>query len=248
MIIILTTLYNAENYIGTCIKSIKKQKNTDYKCFILNDLSTDLSSEIAEELIKGDDKFVLINNKEKMYQPGNYNQIINGDYNIKDDDIIVELDGDDWFPDENVLDRVLAAYSDGKTWITNGSFVYSSGHVGFSSRQQINNLRSINFTASHLRTWKVFLWRKIKEEDLKDENGEYWKVAGDLSFMFPMLEMSGDEHYKFLPEINYVYNEQNPLNDHKVNMGSVNEIVNKLRNKTPYIRYDKPINTESVSQ
>ena len=93
-----------------------------------------------------------------------------------------------------------------------------------------------------------FLWRKIKEEDLKDENGEYWKVAGDLSFMFPMLEMSGDEHYKFLPEINYVYNEQNPLNDHKVNMGSVNEIVNKLRNKTPYIRYDKPINTESVSQ
>jgi len=182
MIIILTTLYNAENYIGKCIKSIKKQKNTDYKCFILNDLSTDLSSEIAEELIKGDDKFVLINNKEKMYQPGNYNQIINGDYNIKDDDIIVELDGDDWFPDENVLDRVLAAYSDGKTWITNGSFVYSSGHVGFSSRQQINNLRSINFTASHLRTWKVFLWRKIKEEDLKDENGEYYQAGVFYSY------------------------------------------------------------------
>jgi glycosyltransferase involved in cell wall biosynthesis len=198
-----------------------------------------MSADIAEELIKDDDRFVLINNTEKMYQPGNYNQIINGDYNINDDDIIVELDGDDWFPDENVLDRVLAAYSDGNTWITNGSFAYSNGNNGFSSRQQINNLRTINFTASHLRTWKAFLWRKIKQEDLKDENGEYWKVAGDLSFMFPLLEMSGGEHYKFLPDINYIYNEQNPLNDHKVNMNSVNEIVKKLRNKTPYKKLEE---------
>jgi glycosyltransferase involved in cell wall biosynthesis len=234
MIVILTTLYNAENYIGKCIKSIKKQKNTEFKCFILNDLSTDISSDIAEELIRGDDRFFLINNTSKMYQPGNYNQIINGDYNLDDNDIVIELDGDDWFPDDNVLDRVLNAYSDGETWITNGSFIYSNGQAGFSSRQKINNLRNGNFTASHLRTWKVFLWRKIIQEDLKDENGDYWKVAGDLSFMYPMLEMSGDEHYKFLPEINYVYNEQNPLNDHKVNMDSVNEIVKKIKNKTTY--------------
>ena len=31
--------------------------------------------------------------------------------------------------------------------------------------------------------------------------------------MFPMLEMSGQEHYRFMKDINYVYNEQNPLND-----------------------------------
>ncbi len=27
---------------------------------------------------------------------------------------------------------------------------------------------------------------------------EYWDVAGDLAFMFPMVEMSGIEHYRFL--------------------------------------------------
>ena len=54
--------------------------------------------------------------------------------------------------------------------------------------------------------------------------------------MFPMVEMCGSEHYKFMDEINYVYNEENPLNDHKVNMSSVNKIVNIIRQKKPYDR------------
>ena len=87
---------------------------------------------------------------------------------------------------------------------------------------------------SHIRTWKSFLWKKINEEDLKDENGRYWEVAGDLSFMFPMLEMSGLEHYTFMDNINYIYNETNPINDHKVNFGKVQKIVNQIRNKKPY--------------
>ena len=85
-----------------------------------------------------------------------------------------------------------------------------------------------------MRTWRVFLWRKIKQEDLKDENGIYWKVTGDLSFMYPMLEMSGEEHYRFMSEINYVYNDTNPLNDHKIDLGLVNEIANKIRGMKKY--------------
>jgi glycosyltransferase involved in cell wall biosynthesis len=240
MIVILTTLYNAEEYIGKCIKSIKSQNNKDYRCFILNDLSTDISSEIAEELIRGDERFTLINNTRKMYQPGNYDQIIRGDYNIQDEDLIVELDGDDWFPDNEVLDRIFEAYSDGNTWITNGSFIYSDGRQGFSSKQNnFDNLREAGFTASHLRTWKAFLWRNIKQSDLMDENGEYWSVAGDLSFMFPMLEMSGEEHYKFLSDINYVYNEQNPINDHKINVGKVRLVETILKKYPIYNKLDK---------
>lgn len=90
------------------------------------------------------------------------------------------------------------------------------------------------FTLSHLRTWKSWLWKKIELEDLKDEKGNYWNVAGDLAFMFPMLEMSGEEHYRFLPDILYIYNESNPLNDHKVNMANVTQTVNKIRAKKPY--------------
>jgi hypothetical protein len=54
--------------------------------------------------------------------------------------------------------------------------------------------------------------------------------------MFPMFEMSGEEHYRFLPEVNYVYNELNPLNDHKVDLNATVVLANKIRNKTPYTK------------
>jgi glycosyltransferase involved in cell wall biosynthesis len=233
--VIVTTLYNCENYIEQCLGSIMGQTHTDFKCYITDDLSTDNSKNIVKNMIKGDDRFILIENIEKLYQPGNYDQVIRNNLNIGDNEVVVEIDGDDWLPDGKTLERINEVYSDDNVWIANGSFRYSDGSSGFSSRQKnLSNLRFERFTASHIRTWRAFLWRKIKQEDLKDEDGVFWKVSGDVAFMFPMLEMSGDEHYVFMDKINYIYNGENPLNDHKVNMGIVNVIADKIRNKKPY--------------
>lgn len=233
--IILTTLYNAEEYVERCIASIMSQSFTDFKCYITDDLSTDNSVKLVKEFIKDDDRFILIENKVKMYQPGNYDQVIRGNKKIHDNEVLVEIDGDDWLPNAKVLEKVNEIYKDENVWITNGSFRYSSGQKGFSSRQILDdNLRNSPMTCSHLRTWRAFLWRNIKKSDLKDENGDYWKVTGDLAFMFPMLEMAGDKHYTFIDDIMYVYNEQNPINDHKVDLTLVNEIAIKIRKKEKY--------------
>jgi glycosyltransferase involved in cell wall biosynthesis len=233
--IIVTTLYNAENYIERCLGSLMSQRFKDFKCYITDDLSTDNSVKIVKKTIQDDDRFILIENQTKMYQPGNYDQVIRNNVNIDDNEIIVEVDGDDWLPDPNTLTRINDVYLDQNVWIANGSFKYHDGRLGFSSRQQnLENLRNVRFTASHIRTWRAFLWRKIKQEDLKDEDGVYWKVTGDLSFMYPMLEMSGEEHYRFMNEINYVYNESNPINDHKVDLSLVTTIANKIRTKEKY--------------
>ncbi|NBU82167.1 MAG: glycosyltransferase family 2 protein [Flavobacteriaceae bacterium] len=233
--IIVTTLYNAENYIERCLFSIKTQTFKNFKCYITDDLSTDNSVNLVKNFIKNDDRFILIQNTEKMYQPGNYDQVIRNNPNIDDNDVIVEIDGDDWLPDSETLQRIDKVYSNQNVWIANGSFKYSNGSSGFSSKQEItDDLRKIRFTATHIRTWRAFLWRNIKIDDLKDDDGIYWKVTGDLSFMYPMLEMSGNEHYKFMSDINYVYNEENPINDHKVDLTLVNDIAVKIRNKKPY--------------
>jgi glycosyltransferase involved in cell wall biosynthesis len=211
------------------------QRYTDFTCYITDDLSTDNSVSVVKSAIKNDSRFILIENKVKMYQPGNYDQVIRNNTNIDDNEIIVEVDGDDWLPDPYTLGRIADVYLNSNIWIANGSFKYHDGRPGFSSKQQnLDNLRSVRFTASHIRTWRAFLWRQIKEEDLKDDNGIYWKVTGDLSFMYPMLEMSGEEHYTFMSEINYVYNESNPINDHKVDLKLVNDIASKIRNKPKY--------------
>jgi hypothetical protein len=190
-------------------------------------------------MIECDERFILIENKEKFYQPGNYDQVIRNNPLIDDNDIIVEIDLDDYLPNASVLSKIDEIYQDDNIWITNGSFRYTNGQFGFSSRQKIDdNLRNVPMTCSHLRTWRAFLWRHIEVEDLKDENGIYWSVTGDLAFMYPMLEMAGDEHYHFIKDILYVYNGDNPLNDHKVNAEIVNVIADKIRKKEKYFKLD----------
>lgn len=233
---ILTGFYNAEKYIERSLKSIMSQSFKDFTCYITHDMSTDNSPEIVKRLIKDDSRFKLIETSEKkLYQAGNFDNTIRHNKDISDDDVCVEVDGDDWLSDDRVFHRINKLYSDKDVWIANGSFMYSTGQLGFSSPQtNFENIRQSRFTASHIRTWRAFLWRAIKEEDLKDSFGNYWQWSGDLCFMFPMLEMAGEEHYRFMSEINYIYNEQNPINEHKVNMSMVLDHANAIRNKQPY--------------
>ena len=235
--IVITTFYNASKYIDKCIKSLIDQSFKDFKCFLIDDVSTDNSYSLVKGLIEGDDRFTLIKNDKKKYKTLNYISILNGNYDIDENDVVVELDGDDWLSGPESLSKINEIYSDENIWITNGSFVYSSGVMGFSSPQiNFNTLRSDRFTATHLRTWRVFLWRKIKDEDHKDNDGNYLKINADLGYMLPMLEMAGSEHYKFIPETLLVYNEQNPLNDHKINMSLVNTCAFEIRFRSPYKR------------
>lgn len=232
--IILTTTFNCEKYIERCLFSIMSQSFKDFKCYITDDVSTDGTVQKIKSAIKDDNRFVLIENHTKFYQPGNYDQVIRF-RGIEGDEVCVEIDGDDWLPSPKVLERINEVYQDPNVWMTSGSFKYHDGRPGFANPpQNFKDIRNQTFTLSHIRTWKAWLWKKILLEDLKDENGEYWNVAGDLSFMFPMLEMAGQEHYRFLPEILYIYNESNPLNDHKVNMSNVIKTVNKIRAKKEY--------------
>jgi glycosyltransferase involved in cell wall biosynthesis len=210
------------------------QTHKNFTCYITDDLSTDFTREVIKKTIYNDKRFILVENNTKMFQPGNYDQIIRG-LNIPDDEICIEVDGDDWLPNSNVFDSINETYKDSEIWMTSGSFRYHDGRPGFAKPpQQFSDVRKQTFTLSHMRTWKSWLWKKIEDSDLKDEDGNFWSVAGDLAFMFPMFEMSGEEHYRFLTDILYIYNESNPINDHKVNMANVMKTTNKIRNKTPY--------------
>jgi len=231
MIKIVSCFWNAEQYISNCIKTLKNQLDGDFEVFLIDDMSTDKSVEVIKNLISDDLRFKLIVNIEKKFKLKNLDDLIS---TFDDEDIIVELDGDDFLLGNDVITEIKKIYNNKNVWLTNGSFMYTNGVNGFSSKANLSNIRTSVFTFSHLRTWKSWLWKKIKEEDLQDSEGNYWSVAGDLAFMFPMFEMSGEKHYRHISTITYIYNENNPLNDHKVNMPMVNSIVNIIRNKTPY--------------
>ena len=240
-LVILTGFYNAEEYIERCLYTIKNQDYKDFTCYITHDLSTDNSVAIVKEFIKGDSRFILVDDSDKkIYQAGNFDKVIRDNPDISDDDVLIEVDGDDYLPDPQVFSRIHSLYSDKDVWIANGSFAFSNGFMGFASKQtNFSNLREVTFTASHIRTWRAFLWRKIKEKDLKDETGDYWQWSGDLCFMYPMLEMAGEEHYRFMSEVNYIYNGDNPTNEHKVDMSMVNDHSSKIKSKEPYKKLER---------
>jgi glycosyltransferase involved in cell wall biosynthesis len=240
MIKIISCFWNAEQYIEKCIDSIMSQTHHDYKVFLIDDLSNDNTVNLINNKIKNDGRFELISNEQKKGKLKNIDDILMNYELFDDEDIIVELDGDDWFFNEKVLERINEIYnSNKKLWLTNGSFIYSDGKFGFSSKVNPQTIRKDVFTFSHLRTWKCHLWRKIEEESFLDENGDYFMSAPDVAYSIPMIEIAGLNHYEFIPEIFYVYNAESPYNEHKPNSSSgglfsQQKNANYIRNKKPY--------------
>ena len=241
---IIIPLYNVEKWIDRCLGSVMSQNYKNFECIILDDMSTDKSVEVIRKTIKQDSRFTLIENKEKALALKN---IYDGIKYSKPDgeDIIVTLDGDDWFENDNVLTRLNSIYNNDDCWITYGSYIeYPSNIKGKFARQAPQNIinegsyRKNEWYFSHLRTFKYHLWNRIKKEDLLDSEGNFYPMAWDLSFMFPMLEMSGNKS-RYIDDIMYVYNLTNPINDHKVNHNLQQRLESEIRNKKPYKNLQK---------
>ena len=95
---IIMAAYNAEKEIERSIKSVLNQKFKDYEFIVVNDASTDRTSEIVSKY----SDIKLINHTENKRAGGARNTGIEnatGEY-------IIFLDSDDVFADENILSRI----------------------------------------------------------------------------------------------------------------------------------------------
>jgi len=235
MIKFVCCFWNAEKYIKNCIRTLKSQTDKDFEVYLIDDMSTDNTVEVTKKLIKDDSRFKLIVNQEKKFKLKNLNELIT---QFDDEDIVIEIDGDDFLLSSDVVSDIRNMYSDYQVWLTNGSFMYSNGDSGFSSKCNPETVRKDAFRFSHLRTWKTFLWKAIPDSYLRDDDGSYFKSAADVAYTFSLLELAGDKNYRFLPKLYYVYNAESPYNDHKIGSATggghreQERCSNIIRNKT----------------
>tara|TARA_Y100000114_G_scaffold31134_1_gene26726 strand:+ start:6462 stop:8069 length:1608 start_codon:yes stop_codon:yes gene_type:complete len=239
--IIVIPFYNVEKWIKKCITSIKQQKYNNYKCFLIDDMSSDDSYKIVKDQISGDSRFEVIKNKTKKFALGNIASIINT-YSTEENNVNIVIDGDDWLSSINVLSHLNQVYRDKECLLTYGNYVYyPSGKMGVEPSPypkeviENNTFRKDKWRASHLRTFKTLLWKKINQQDLKDSDGDYYKTAYDQAMMLPMLEICGEKS-EFIEEIMYVYNRTNPFNVDKIKQSTQFKTAQKIRSKEPYER------------
>lgn len=216
MIHIATCFWNAAPYLNGCIDSVRMQSNREFVMHLMDDLSDDGGEEICRRITKGDERFKIISDKRKRYKLKNMDDLMSSK-EIGDEDIIVELDGDDRLSHPDVLKKVSETYEKNPhLLIFNSRYVMSNGRLGWSEHTEVRTARYSPFTFSHLRTWKASLWRSVDKRYFVDPStGDYFRITADAAYGIPMMELAGQQRYLHSEEVMVIYNSENPRNDDK---------------------------------
>lgn len=243
--VIVIPSYKNSSWCIQNIQSCLNQNYNKYRIIFTDDCSNDDTFDQVKAVVDRSakaNKCTLIRNTTRIGALANLYNMIHSCY---DDEIILTLDGDDWFPHENVLNILNGVYSNSDVWMTYGQYKnHPDGGFGVAHAYaqyviDSNGFREANWAASHLRTFYTWLFKKIRKEDLMYK-GNFYSMTWDLCMMFPMLEMAGN-HSRFLSDILYVYNLSNPINDHKVNQQLQQTLDRHIRSLPKYQRTEKPI-------
>lgn len=237
--VILTASYNNEYWCAKNLGSIAEQSYPHWQLYYIDDASTDATYEFVELFTKADaftGKTTIVRNSEHKGSLANFYTAI---HQIEPHKVIVCLDGDDYFATKNALEIVAIAYEDPTCWMTYGSFDTDPPLPGICLKPHSEEVcqkrlfRSDTFSATHLKTFYAKLFQRIKKEDLTLQ-GQFFPVAGDMAFMYAMLEMASEGHIRFIKDCLYIYNVINPLNDRKLYLDLCVVVEKYIRAQPPY--------------
>jgi glycosyltransferase involved in cell wall biosynthesis len=228
----------AEKYIERCLNSIVNQNMTDWEACVVLDPVGDQTFEKAKRFASP--KIKVIQNESQLYALPNILKCVE-ELKPSDDDVLVTVDADDWLEGANALTILDGYYKrEPNLLVTHGSW------QSYPNKNEITNnnayseldfnkgIRKVGFRASHLRTFKYKLWKRINVEDMKGPDGDFYKSAWDLAFMWPLVEMAGVHRTRYIPEVLYNYNQETPFNDAKVRLEEQCRLTDHQAIRPPY--------------
>lgn len=212
--------YNCSKWIRTSVKSVSNQNYKNYEIIYLNPQSTDDTRNIVSEILSNQSiPYYIVDNEPRKYQTENFFTITKL---ARKNSVLVSVDGDDWLKGSNVLKTISKAYYATNCLMTYGLYEevplrYVNEHWKEipSNILDDNNIRPSNMRTSHLRTWMRELLLCVNENDTKFDN-KFQPVCGDLSVLYPMIELAGNK-ICYIKKENYCYNTTNQNSDAKTN-------------------------------
>jgi glycosyltransferase involved in cell wall biosynthesis len=203
-------------FIAKCVASIVSQTFTDWQAYVTVDPYGDGTFEEAMLARRDDSRIDILQNRKRLFAMLNLKHAIERS-EAHPDDIIVVLDGDDWFATPDALRIIHDAYRRPECWMTYGSWIADQQDIEPDRRgmwpaypENTTDFRHADWLGTAVRTWKRWLWDLIDENDFLDRDGNYFRVTEDQAVMLPMLEMSGTARARHIAEPLMVYNRSSP--------------------------------------
>lgn len=218
--------YNNDKWAEKNLLSVITQKYDNFEGIYVDDCSLDQTGTIVQNILQKYDssgKIEYVKNTEHRGKTANLWFTLHGlnaKKKINDDDIIVILDGDDWYAHDQVFSYLNDLYTTHDIWFTYGGFFrhppqFDKLLVDVPCDVVEKNLfRSFKGCGSQQRTFYAWLYRRIKLSDFFFA-GKFMPCAGDMAKVIPIMEMAGPR-FKRIDEKIYVYNRSNVLNDDKI--------------------------------
>ena len=209
---IVTNCGPCESFVERCVASIRSQTYSNWESWVTVDPCGDATVARAIAAAKGEPRIHIHRNQTRKYSLHNLVRSI-GRCGALPEDVIVCLDGDDWFSREDALRIIAEAYEQTDCWITYGSWLSnvpraSGGYDGLwpAYPEGTEDFRNHRFLGTAVRTWKRWIWNLIHDDDLRGDSGNYARVSEDQMIMIPLLEMCGTARARHIAAPLMVYN------------------------------------------
>ena len=171
--------------------SLKKQDYQNFQILYIDDASENEGADYAKFIMNYDSflskKSHYIFNKERK------GELLNLCFSIRNiindpNTIIINLDNDDYFIDQKAISIIKKEFDKGAD-LTCGNCIRYDKPLKRYIVQSFKNieLREGDNIWLHPKCFKKYLFDHVSDEYLKDQNGEYFDVNTDFSFMIPMV-------------------------------------------------------------
>lgn len=247
-LVVIVPSYNNAQWQRLNIASIARQKHPLFRVIYIDDASPDGTARLVQRYVSQHHikNFTIIANTVRVGSLANVWHAIG---ECKPEEVIVTLDGDDWFAHEHVLERIDQEIIQHQAWFVYGQFQnWPTGTLGWSRSvetilsKEPNYYRKKGFHFGQPRAFYAWLAKQVNATDLIDpQTGTFYQVSGDVALTFPLVEMA-DQHVRFINEVLVTRNVQTPLNDFKQHAQEQLEAAYAIRRKKPY----KPLLNQTV--
>ncbi|GFI40945.1 putative glycosyltransferase EpsJ [Thomasclavelia cocleata] len=204
LISVIIPVYNVEKYLHRCVDSVINQTYSNLEIILVDDGSTDTSSQICDEYKNLDERIVVIHKEN-----GGLSDARNVGFDISKGEYILFLDSDDWMEKEAV-DLLKLKMEEYQVDVVQSNFLYK-----YEDNHEINGLKILgqdqvlnNFSAMEQliknETIKNFAWGKLyKRKLLEGIKFPYGKLFEDTYWIHQVFARASNILLLDIPLFNY---------------------------------------------